>query len=265
MNFSMIQVEVSGSVCRIRLNRPEKRNALCPQLVEELREAFQAANRDLNTAVVILSGAGPAFCAGLDLAHLQALEYKSRTEHYADSAAIAALFVALRNCDKPTIAAVDGAAIAGGCGLATLCDFTLATPRAKFGYTEVRIGFIPAIVSGFLRAQLGEKQARDLLLSGRILEAEEAYRLGLVNRIVEVEKLTSAAETLAVELLKNSPTAIAATKRLLRCQTSATERIHMELAVQANAEARATADFREGIRSFLEKRSPVWPSLQGES
>lgn len=261
MDFSMITVDMHGGVSRICLNRPEKRNALCPQLIEELIEAFKQSESDPHCAVVLLSGAGSAFCAGLDLEHLQSLEHKSPSEHYADSAAIAALFVALRDCDKPTIAAVDGAAIAGGCGLATLCDFTLATPRAKFGYTEVRIGFIPAIVSGFLRAQLGEKQARDLLLSGRILDAVEAHSLGLVNRIVEEEDLLPAAEALAAQLLKNSPTAMAATKRLLRSQTGAADRVQMELAVRANAEARATEDFREGIRSFLEKRTPVWPSL----
>lgn len=261
MGFSMITVDTRGGVSRICLNRPEKRNALCPQLMEELIEAFEGAERDPHCAVVLLSGAGSAFCAGLDLEHLQSLEHKSPSEHYADSAAIAALFVALRDCDKPTIAAVDGAAIAGGCGLATLCDFTLATSRAKFGYTEVRIGFIPAIVSGFLRAQLGEKQARDLLLSGRILDAVEAHSLGLVSRIVEEEELLPVAESLAAQLLKNSPTAMAATKRLLRSQTSAADRVQMELAVRANAEARATEDFREGIRSFLEKRTPVWPSL----
>ena len=262
MSYQMIQVHQQSGLCRITLNRPDKRNALHPQLIGELIEAFTAAGNDPHCAVILLTGAGTAFCAGLDLEHLQSLEHKTPAEHHADSARIAELFLALYDCPKPTIAAVNGAAIAGGCGLATLCDFTLAVPRAKFGYTEVRIGFIPAIVSSFLRAQIGEKQARDLLLTGRIVEAPEALALGLVHRIVEPEELLPASVALAAELLKNSPEAIAATKRLLRDQTRAALDAEITAAIQANADARLTADFREGIRAFLEKRPPEWPSLK---
>jgi methylglutaconyl-CoA hydratase len=262
MTYEMIRVHQHSGLCRITLDRPGKRNALHPQLIGELIEALRAASTDEACGAILLTGAGSAFCAGLDLEHLQSLEHKTPAEHHADSARIAELFLALYDCPRPTIAAVNGAAIAGGCGLATLCDFTLAVPRAKFGYTEVRIGFIPAIVSSFLRAQIGEKQARDLLLSGRILEAPEALAMGLVNRIVEPEELLPAAETLATELLQNSPEAIAATKRLLRGQTRAALDAEIAQAIQANADARLTADFREGIRAFLEKRTPVWPSLK---
>jgi methylglutaconyl-CoA hydratase len=143
-------------------------------------------------------------------------------------------------------------------GIATLCDFTLAVPEAKFGYTEVRIGFIPAIVSAYLRSQIGDKQARDLLLTGRLISAEEARALGLVTRIVPEPELMREARELGEKLLRNSPTAIQATKRLLARFADRTLADDLEAAIRANVEARSTADFREGVRAFLEKREPQW-------
>jgi methylglutaconyl-CoA hydratase len=153
---------------------------------------------------------------------------------------------------------VNGAAIAGGCGLATLCDFTLAVPEAKFGYTEVRIGFVPAIVSTFLLRQIGEKRARDLLLTGRIIEADEAHRMGLINEIVPAEKLSERARELALQLMENSPASLVSTKRLLSEHARTELDTQIQSAVRENAAIRATADFREGISSFLEKRKPRW-------
>jgi methylglutaconyl-CoA hydratase len=166
----------------------------------------------------------------------------------------------LYELSKPTIAAVNGAAIAGGAGLATLCDFTLAAPRAKFGYTEVRIGFIPAIVSVFLLEMVGEKKAKSLLLSGRILDAEEALSLGLVNEVVPEGELIPRALALAALLLKNSPESMAAVKKMLSAY--AKDRLDRDLAraMRWNEKIRNSPDFREGIRAFLEKRDPVWPS-----
>jgi methylglutaconyl-CoA hydratase len=157
-----------------------------------------------------------------------------------------------------TIAAVNGAAIAGGCGLATLCDFTLASSAAKFGYTEVRIGFVPAIVSTFLLRQVGEKQARDLLLTGRIIDADEAFRIGLINEVVAPENLLARAEELAQSLAANSPTSLRATKRLLRSFSHVELDRQVAAAVDENARIRTTHDFREGVASFLEKRKPIW-------
>jgi methylglutaconyl-CoA hydratase len=171
---------------------------------------------------------------------------------------MAHLFRSLYDFPRPTIAAVNGAAIAGGCGLATLCDFTLAVAEAKFGYTEVRIGFVPAIVSTFLQRQIGEKHARDLLLTGRIIGADEAHRLGLVNEIVPAEKLSERARKLALQLMENSPASLLCTKRLLSEHAQAELDAQIQSAVRENAAIRATADFREGISSFLEKRKPVW-------
>lgn len=262
--YTTLETSLQKGILRVTLNRPEKRNALSQQMIDELTAALTVAGEDARCGVVLLTGAGSAFCAGLDLEHLESMESRTPVEHRADSERIAKLFRALYDCPRPTIAAVNGAAIAGGCGIATLCDFTLAVPRAKFGYTEVRIGFIPAIVSRFLLAQVGEKQARDLLLTGRIFEAGEAKSMGLVNEVVEVEDLQPAAERLAMQLLENSPEALAATKRLLSGRARAVLDAEMEAAIQANADARLTGDFREGIRAFLEKRAPQWPSLKLE-
>jgi methylglutaconyl-CoA hydratase len=159
---------------------------------------------------------------------------------------------------KPTIAAVNGPAIAGGTGLATLCDFTLASPEAKFGYTEVRIGFVPAIVSSFLIANVGEKRARELLLTGRVFGAEEAHKLGLVNEVVAPEQLMPRALELAAQLMENSPASLQATKKLLSGYTREQLDRQIGQAVQANGAIRQTADFKEGITSFLEKRKPKW-------
>jgi methylglutaconyl-CoA hydratase len=158
----------------------------------------------------------------------------------------------------PTIAAVHGAAIAGGSGLALICDFTIATPAAKFGFTEVRIGFVPALVSAFLALQLGDKQSRDLLLTGRIFDAQEALQLGLVNEIAPPDQLAQRVRSLAEMLLMNSPQSLAATKRLLADQHRAWLDAAIVAASEANAQARATSDFREGVAAFLEKRKPVW-------
>jgi len=171
---------------------------------------------------------------------------------------MAGLFRALYDFPRPTIAAVNGAAIAGGCGLATLCDLTLAVPEAKFGYTEVRIGFVPAIVSTFLLRQIGEKRARDLLLTGRIIEADEAHRIGLINEIASAEDLMARARALALQLLENSPASLFSTKRLLSDYARSELDAQIRSAVKENSAIRATSDFREGISSFLEKRKPRW-------
>ncbi|MGA9554554.1 MAG: enoyl-CoA hydratase-related protein, partial [Candidatus Sulfotelmatobacter sp.] len=199
-----------------------------------------------------------AFCSGMDLENLKALIGRSPEENLKDSQTMVQLFRSLYEFPKPTIAAVNGAAIAGGTGLALLCDFTLAVPEAKFGYTEVRIGFVPAIVSTFLLRQVGEKQARDLLLTGRIFGAEEAASMGLIKEIVAPESLMTRARELAALLMENSPASLRATKKLLTDHGRAELDAQIGTAVRENAAIRTTADFREGIASFLEKRKPAW-------
>lgn len=241
----------------ITLNRPERRNAISFDLIDDLLRAFEEV-RESDALVMILTGAGKAFCSGMDLDNLKALLGRTPEQNLKDSQAMAQLFRSLYEFPKVTIAAVNGAAIAGGTGLALLCDFTLAAPEAKFGYTEVRIGFVPAIVSTFLLRQVGEKQARDLLLTGRIFDAEEAARMGLVREIVPADKLMESARQLADLLMENSSSSLLATKQLLNDHARAELDAQIESALRENAAIRATADFREGITSFLEKRKPVW-------
>lgn len=246
-----------GAVRTIRLQRPERRNAMTPTMLMELTAALEETAAG-DSRVLVLTGEGDAFCAGLDLAELQAMHGKSVSEHRADTEQIARLFLALYELPIPTIAAVHGPAIAGGTGLAMICDFTLATPSAKFGFTEVRIGFVPALVSAFLALQVGHKRAMDLLLTGRIFGAEEARQLGLVNEIVEADALGSRAKALADALMTNSPQALTLTKRLVTAQNREWLSAVVIAAVEAGTEARMTSDFREGIAAFLEKRKPQW-------
>ena len=226
-------------------------------MIDDLLRALEEVEAS-DALVLIVTGAGKAFCSGMDLDNLKALIGRSPEQNLKDSETMVRLFRTLYEFPKVTIAAVNGAAIAGGTGLALLCDFTLAVPEAKFGYTEVRIGFVPAIVSTFLLRQVGEKQARDLLLTGRIIGAEEAARMGLINEIVAPENLMTRARELAALLMENSPTSLRATKKLLSDHARAELDLQIEAAVRENAAIRTTADFREGVVSFLEKRKPGW-------
>ncbi len=257
MQFQTIELAIHDHVAHLTLNRPDKRNALSFQLLDELTWALDEVEKSA-ASVVILTGAGKAFCAGMDLEELKTLAGKSHTENVADSRKMAQIFRRLYEFPKPTIAAVNGAAIAGGTGLATMCDFTLAVPEAKFGYTEVRIGFVPAIVSSILVWQVGHKIARDLLLTGRIFDAAEAYRLGLVNEVVGADQLMNRALELAAQLMENSPTSLRLTKKLINGFISPQLDTQIEQAIEENAGIRQTADFREGVTSFLEKRKPRW-------
>ncbi|OLE57348.1 MAG: enoyl-CoA hydratase [Chloroflexi bacterium 13_1_20CM_2_59_7] len=257
MQYNTIQLTYDAGVATIILNRPEKRNAISFELIDDLLRALDDVAKS-PAQVLILTGAGKAFCSGMDLENLKAHIGRSPEQNLEDSQTMVRLFRSLYEFPKVTIAAVNGAAIAGGTGLALLCDFTLAVPDAKFGYTEVRIGFVPAIVSTFLLRQVGDKHARDLLLTGKIIAAEEAARMGLVNEVVAPEKLMKRARELAALLMENSPLSLRMTKRLLNEHARADLDVHIDAAVRENAAIRSTADFREGITSFLEKRKPRW-------
>ena len=257
MAYSTLRLHISGDIATITLSRPEKRNAISAEMIDDLMGALGEIETSV-ARVVILTGDGKAFCSGMDLAALKALATQSPLENLEDARRLARLFRRIWSFPKPTIAAVNGVAVAGGCGFATLCDFTLAVADATFGYPEVRIGFIPANVAVFLMRQIAEKHARDLLLTGRIIDAAEAHRMGLVTRIVPAAELMAAAQTLAATLLASSPTSLLKTKKLL-CDFAAPELDReLELAVAESAQIRTTADFREGLASFLEKRPPRW-------
>ncbi len=257
-HYATLQTRTEGGVHTILLSRPEKRNALTPESMEELTQALAAAETNRHCRVVIVTGAGSAFCAGLDLEVLKAGIAGTSADYEGDAERVARLFRTLCGLGKPTIAAVNGPAIAGGMGIATLCDFTLAVPEAKFGYTEVRIGFIPAIVSVYLRTQVGDKRARELLLTGRIVGAEEAQALGLVTRVVPEPELMREAQALAAQLMKNSPAAMEATKCLLLRFADRHLVDDIDAAIRASVQMRAHEDFREGVSAFLEKREAAW-------
>jgi len=257
MPFHTLKLAYQSGIATVTFNRPEKRNALSFAMIAEISTALGEIEKS-DALVVIFTGAGKAFCAGMDLDELKSLTGKSPAENLEDSKRMAHLFRGLYDFPKPTIAAVNGAAIAGGTGLASVCDFTLAVPEAKFGYTEVRIGFLPAIVSSILVWQVGHKIARDLLLTGRIFEAAEARQLGLVNDVVASENLMNRARELAGQLMENSPTSLRLTKKLINGFIRDTLDRQTEEAVAENAAIRQTGDFREGLASFLEKRKPRW-------
>jgi methylglutaconyl-CoA hydratase len=255
--YTTIKVETDGALALITLSRPEKRNAISAAMITELLAALKDVESG-SERVAIITGAGKAFCAGMDLDALKSLATQSPEENLVDARRTTGFFRRLWSFPKPLIAAVNGAALAGGCGIATLCDFTLAAPVATFGYTEVRVGFMPALVSMFLDRQVGEKLARDLFLTGRILDAAEAKRIGLVTQVVPSEQLMAAARELAVTLISNSPESVLATKRLVVRASEAEIDRRIELAVAESVAIRSTPDFREGLAAFLEKRQPRW-------
>src|ERR1700728_4076978 len=261
MDYKTIHLSYDSGIATITLNRPDKRNAISFELIDDLLHALQEVKKS-DALVLIMTGAGKAFCSGMDLENLKALIGRTTEQNIEDSQTMARLFRSLYEFPKITIAAVNGAAIAGGTGLALLCDFTLAAPEAKFGYTEVRIGFVPAIVASFLLRQVGEKHTRDLLLTGRLIKEQEALDLGLVTQIVTEDQLMCTARALAQSLLQNSPQAMQCVKKLRAKHAS--RRLDEELAdaIDANAQQRSTEDFKEGVQAFLHKRRADWPSLK---
>jgi methylglutaconyl-CoA hydratase len=257
MTYQTLLLDKSTNLATITLNRPDKRNAISTQMIAELLSALDELEKT-RVRVVILTGNGKAFCAGMDLDMLQSIARQSPAENQEDSRRIAKLFRKIWSYSKPLIAAVNGHALAGGCGMATLCDFTLSVPDAKFGYTEVKIGFLPAIVSVFLTRQIGEKRCRDLLLTGRLVDATEAKEFGLVNEIVPAENLIPRAHELADTLIAASPASVTRAKHLLTSAAAPSLDHDLERAILENARIRCTPDFKEGLASFLEKRKPNW-------
>jgi methylglutaconyl-CoA hydratase len=257
MSYNTLLLAQEDGICQLTFNRPDKRNAISYELIDEMIVALEEL-KNSTAQILILTGAGNAFCSGMDLENLKAITSRTAEENVKDSQKMAQLFRSIYDFPKPTIAAVNGPAVAGGCGIATLCDFTIASTAAKFGYTEVRIGFLPAIVSAWLVRQIGDKAARKLLLTGNIISAEEALTIGLATEVVEHERLLDRAREIAAQLLQNSPTSLVATKRLLNSYSSRDLDWQVDTAVEANAAIRATADFHEGISSFLERRKPKW-------
>lgn len=257
--YTTIRVEESEGIHTLTLNRPARRNALNPQMMSDLSHAFDAAEH-CSCGVVILTGTGTAFCSGMDLEHLRTLSEERPEDQRADAESFVWLMRRLYEFPKPTIAAVNGAALAGGAGLSMQCDFTLAAVDAKFGFTEVKVGFIPAVVSVFLVAIVGEKRTRELLISGRLVAAPEALTIGLASEVLPQTELMPRARSLAGSLMKNSPVSMREMKRLLAHFSKTRLDTDLRRATTWSERLRNEEDFREGLQAFLDKREPVWPS-----
>ena len=250
---------VEDRIATITLNRPEKRNALNPKLISELTETLIRASEDDLVKVVILNANGSTFSAGADLEYLQQLQQNTYEENVADSNNLKKLFTTIYYLPKVVIAKVEGHAIAGGCGLATICDIVFATPESNFGYTEVKIGFVPAIVSCFLKLKVNETIAKELLLTGRTFSAEEALQYKLINFVTNSSEIHLKVKEFALSLCKNSSgNSLMITKQLITQTTNPLFEKSLETAVQINARVRESDDFKKGIASFLNKEKINW-------
>lgn len=255
----MLQTRRDGPVLTLTLDRPDVRNALSADLVDSLRRALGDAAADERLRAVVLAGSGTVFSAGADLAALQALQSASAEANLADSERLAGLFEAVYRHPLPVVARVHGHAIAGGCGLAAVCDFSIVAEGVKLGFTETRIGFVPAIVAVFVVRKLGEAAARDLLLRGPLIGATEAARIGLVTRVVAADALDAEVDALTAEIAtQTSRSAVALTKQLLADVPSMGLSEGLSYASRLNALARATDDCRAGVAAFLGKTDPPW-------
>lgn len=255
----LVLTDRDGRIATVTLNRADKRNALNGALVAALKNVLDELADDDRVRVVVLTGAGSVFSAGADLAALQALQTATPMENLADSEHLAGLFETIYRHPKPIIAKVHGHAIAGGCGLAAVCDVAIAADGAKLGFTEVRIGFVPAIVMVFVVRKLGEAAARDLLLRGHLVSATEAARMGLITRTVAVGDLDATVDEVAREIATDtSGSAVALTKQMLASVPGMGLSEALTYAVQMNALARGTADCKAGIGAFLDRTDPPW-------
>jgi methylglutaconyl-CoA hydratase len=249
--------QIDGAIARITLNRPEKKNALNDALVAGLKNALAQANDDDAVRVVVITGAGADFCSGADLSALQKISEASIAENVADAHALMELFMLIRELKVPVLAAVRGRALAGGCGLASACDIVLASTSARFGYPEVRIGFVPAMVMAILRKNISEKRAFELLTSGAEISAEQAMQFGLVNQVFEDQNFESEVAAYAARFEKVSNSAVALTKTLLYQTDGMTFGDALAAGVDANVISRLTEDCRKGIARFLKKAQPL--------
>ena len=251
--MSVVLSTTENAIRTLTLNRPDKRNALNDELIAALKDALREPDVDESLRCIVIRGAGKDFCSGADLSALQKIAAASFEENVEDARSLAELFELIRKVRVPVIAAVHGRALAGGCGLATACDIVLATDTARFGYPEVKIGFVPAMVAAILRRNLGEKKSFELLTRGFEYSAAEAFQLGLVNQLFPEENFDTATNEYASAYTKVSASAVAMTKRLIYDIDAQDFSESIEQGVQVNAKARMTDDCKKGIARFLEK------------
>lgn len=257
--FQVIETAIKDRIFYITLNRPDKRNALNSEMITELKEAFKQAEKDETSRVIVLKGNGKVFSAGADLESLKALQENTYSENLQDSNHLKELFEQIYYHNKPVIAQVEGHAIAGGCGLATGCDFIFSVPEAKFGYTEVKIGFVPAIVMIFLLRKIGEARAKSLLMTGELRKAQEIQDWGLIHEVVEPGEIEERVYNFATQLAENtSGEAVSLTKEMIAKIQSMDAKDAINYAAENNARARSSDDCQRGIEAFLNKEELKW-------
>ena len=256
---AVVRYQHNASCATLTIDRPEKRNALNAQVIDELSEALRKAEEDDAVRSVVITGAGKAFSAGADLEELRSLQNATTEQNEADSRRLADLFAQIYLHPKAVIARINGHAVAGGCGLAAVCDLSISTHEAKFGFPEVRIGFVPAIVSVIVLRKIGDARARELFLRGHTITAQEAVEIGLITRAVPMSELGQAVDDLSREIAnETSGAAMGVTKRLIADIQGTDLYEALAHAVQINASARQSADCRAGIAAFLEGKDPPW-------
>ncbi|HXG93968.1 MAG TPA: enoyl-CoA hydratase-related protein [Blastocatellia bacterium] len=251
--YNKIIYSVEQQVACMTLNRPDKRNALDDEIVSEVKAALRSAASDESVRVVLITGAGKDFCSGADLAALRRISEATVMENLTDARNLAELFIAMRRHPRPIVAAVRGRALAGGCGLATACDIVLASESAQFGYPEVNIGFIPAMVMAILRRSVSEKRAFELITRGEIISAAKAAEIGMINRVFADDGFESEVDSYVAQLAAKSASAVSLAKNLLYHMDSMAFESAIEAGVQLNAITRMTEDCRRGVERFLKK------------
>ncbi len=255
---SEIEVRQDGAVLTVALNRPTVHNALTPTMIRELTAVFQTIPEQKEVRLVVLTGNGRSFCAGADLSFMRAAADYTFAENVQDGEAIFDLMLIVDQCPKPVVGRVNGAAIGGGVGLVSCCDVVVAVDRAKFGFSEARLGIVPAVISPFVLAKIGANNARELFLTGERFEAAQAQSLGLVNHVVAEEELDTAVSERIQQLLQAAPGAQAVAKELIRQVAHQPKEAMRDYTAKLIARLRDSDEGREGMSSFLQKRQPWW-------
>ena len=258
-----ILLEQNGFTKKIIMNRPDKRNSLDEEMIAEIIELMNSFSDDNETKSVIITGAGGNFCSGLFLDYLQKISRYNIIENKKDSQLFKNLLLSIYNCKKPTIAMVDGYALAGGCGIASACDIIVASDKAQFGYTEVKIGFIPAIVMAFLLKRVSESTAKDLMLTSKFINAHEAHRIGFANYVIEESLLETYTENICKSLNHLPISSVTLTKEMFGNLANMSFEAALEYAANMNAITRMTEECKQGIVRFLSKDEST-PSQKGK-
>lgn len=253
-----LRCRAEGPIAHVRLDRPDVRNALNDELIEELRSTFERLTADSNVRAIVLSGEGKSFCGGADIEMMRSSLDLTHEQNVAGARALSVMYRTIDACPKPVIGKIHGAALGGGAGLAAVCDVAVAASDAVFGFTEVKLGIIPAVISPFVLAKIGASHARALFLTGERFEAKRALAIGLVHEMVVGDTLDVAIERIVNEILSAGPSAIAAAKNIIARVRGAAYDQTLESTAEATAAQRVSAEGQEGLRAFIERRKPDW-------